>query len=89
MLGTGGAGAGEGDGEGGEGLEVTTWVLVEIEAVAAAAAPTAAACSEAAIACVLATGAPIVKNTMSNEKAMKARATRRGVDLCRVADIIV
>jgi hypothetical protein len=68
---------------------VTTWVLVEIEAVAAAAAPTAAACSEAAIACVVATGAPNVKNTMSNEKAMKARATRRGVDLCRVADIIV
>ena len=85
MLGTGGAGAGEGDGEGGEGLEV----MVEIEAVAAAAAPTAAACSEAAIACVVATGAPNVKNTMSNEKAMKARATRRGVDLCRVADIIV
>ena len=89
VLGTGGAGAGEGDGEGGDGLEVTARVLTAIEAEAATAAPTAAACSEAAIACVVAMGAPIVKNTMSNEQAMKARATRwRGcIGFCRGIDI--
>ena len=89
VLGTGGAGAGEGDGEGGDGLEVTARVLTAIEAEAATAAPTAAACSEAAIACVVAMGAPIVKNTMSNEQAMKARATRwRGcIGFCRAIDI--